>query len=160
MSEIHAIVKDKIFPRQKQIAINPYPAQEDKLSTRFHRDVGYGIKTPETAINATYVDKKCPFTGDVVVRGRIFKGEVYKMKADKTIVVLIRYLFFDRKYKRYSRRNTKINAHCSPCFQGIVKLGDTVVCGETRPLSKTKASVVLAVEKKADTGKVKIFENN
>lgn len=160
MSEIHAIVKDKIYPRQKQVAIVPYADAAEKQASRFYREVGFGIKTPETAIHATYVDKKCPFTGDVIVRGRIFKGEVFKMKADKTIVVLIRYLFYDRKYKRYARRNTKINCHCSPCFQGIVKLGDTVVCGETRPLSKTKSSVVLAVEKKAETGRVKVFENN
>lgn len=32
-----------------------------------------GFKTPQTAIEGAYVDKKCPFTSDVSIRGRIFK---------------------------------------------------------------------------------------
>ena len=32
-----------------------------------------GFKTPAEAIEGTYVDKKCPFTSDVSIRGRIFK---------------------------------------------------------------------------------------
>lgn len=158
MAKVQAIIKDKVFPRQKSVIIDPYATPEEKQANRFYRDIGYGIKTPETAINATYIDHKCPFTGDVNVRGRLFKGTVHKMKADKTIVVIMNYLFYDKKYKRYARRNTKINSHLSPCFNGLVHLGDTVVCGETKPLSKTKHSVVVAVERKTDS--VKIFDNN
>jgi hypothetical protein len=32
-----------------------------------------GFKTPQSAIEGVYVDKKCPFTSDVTIRGRIFK---------------------------------------------------------------------------------------
>jgi len=32
-----------------------------------------GFKTPQTAIDGDYVDHKCPFTGDVAIRGKIFK---------------------------------------------------------------------------------------
>jgi len=32
-----------------------------------------GFKTPAEAIEGQYVDKKCPFTSDVSIRGRIFK---------------------------------------------------------------------------------------
>ena len=32
-----------------------------------------GFKTPQSAIEGTYIDKKCPFTGNVAIRGRIFK---------------------------------------------------------------------------------------
>ena len=32
-----------------------------------------GFKTPQTAIEGAYIDKKCPFTSDVSIRGRIFK---------------------------------------------------------------------------------------
>jgi hypothetical protein len=32
-----------------------------------------GFKTPQAAIDGTYIDKKCPFTGNVAIRGRIFK---------------------------------------------------------------------------------------
>lgn len=158
MATVKVIVKDKVFPKQKNSAIDPYATSEEKQAKRIYRDIGYGIKTPETAINATYVDHKCPFTGDVNVRGRLFKGIVHRMKVDKTIVVIMNYLFYDKKYKRYARRNTKINSHLSPCFNGMVHVGDTVVCGETRPLSKTKHSAVVAVESKK--GGVKVFENN
>lgn len=32
-----------------------------------------GFKTPAEAIEGQYVDKKCPFTSDVSIRGRILK---------------------------------------------------------------------------------------
>jgi len=32
-----------------------------------------GFKTPASAIEGSYIDKKCPFTSDVSIRGRIFK---------------------------------------------------------------------------------------
>ncbi|KAI5169919.1 small subunit ribosomal protein S11e [Pancytospora epiphaga] len=160
MDKAQVIVKDKVFPKQKNVKMDPYATPEDIQSKRFYRDIGYGIKTPETAINATYIDHKCPFTGDVVVRGRLFKGKIHKMKADKTVVVIMNYLFYDKKYKRYARRNTKINSHLSPCFNGLVKVGDTVICGETRPLSKTKHSAVVSIERSIDDAGVKVFDFN
>jgi len=36
-----------------------------------------GFKTPSEAIKGDYVDKKCPFTGNVSIRGRIFKLDFY-----------------------------------------------------------------------------------
>lgn len=154
---VEVINKDKIYARQKQVEIDPYATQDQKLATRFHKEVGMGITVPLTAINATYVDKKCPFTGDINIRGRIFKGKVVKMKTEKTIVIRIDYLHYDTKYKRFARRNSKINVHMSPCFKGLVNLGDFVVCGETRPLSKTKAAAVISVIKAETTQKVKVF---
>lgn len=103
----------------------------------------YGIKTPETAITGTYTDKNCPFTGTIKIRPSFIRGEVIKMKNEKTIVVRKNYLHYQKKYKRYERRNTKFNVHLSPCFFGVVNLGDTVVCAETRPMSKTKHFVVV-----------------
>lgn len=41
---------------------------------RFVKNVGLGFKTPKTAREGNYVDKKCPFTGDVSIRGRILKA--------------------------------------------------------------------------------------
>lgn len=40
---------------------------------RFVKNVGLGFKTPKSAREGNYVDKKCPFTGDVSIRGRILK---------------------------------------------------------------------------------------
>lgn len=142
------VIKEKVFPKQDGVKHNPYASSEMILKNRIVKNIGFGIKTPQTAYE-NYIDKKCPFTGDIVVRGRIFTGEVIKMKAEKTVVVEIKYLFYNKKYKRYARRNTKINVHLSPCWNGLVQLGDTVICGETRPISKTKASAVIGISKKA-----------
>ena len=148
--------KQKTFLKQKNVDYNPYATAEEIASKRFVKDIGFGIKTPKTAYE-DYVDNKCPFTSDVTVRGRIFNAQVIKMKAQKTIVVAIKYLFFDKKYKRYARKNTKINVHLSPCWNGLVKVGDIVTCGETRPLSKTKAAAVIAIAKKADDSNAKVL---
>lgn len=44
-------------------------------------------QTPKEAINGTYIDKKCPFTGEVSIRGRILTGVVVKTKMTRTIVI-------------------------------------------------------------------------
>lgn len=136
--------KGKAFPQQ---SISPYVPYVEKQK-RKTKDIGLGYKTPETAINSTYIDKKCPFTGDVSIRGRIFKAEVFKMKQEKTIVVKKNYLHYIPKYKRYERRNSKFSVHLSPCFFGLVNVGDYVICAETRPLSKTKRFVVIDYQSK------------
>lgn len=40
---------------------------------RYYRNIGLGFKTPKEAITGKYIDHKCPFTGDVAIRGRVFK---------------------------------------------------------------------------------------
>ena len=67
---------------------------------RFTRSVGLGFKTPQAAIEGTYVDKKCPFTGAVNIRGRILKGIVVSTKMQRTIVIRRDYLRYVRKYRR------------------------------------------------------------
>jgi len=42
-------------------------------SIRYFKQVGLGFPTPSDAIHLNYVDKKCPFTGNVSIRGRILK---------------------------------------------------------------------------------------
>jgi small subunit ribosomal protein S11e len=69
-------------------------------STRFVRSVGLGFKTPKAAVEGTYIDKKCPFTGGVSIRGRILKGVVISTKMARTIVIRRDYLRFVRKYRR------------------------------------------------------------
>lgn len=77
------------------------------------------------------------------VRGLILKGVVVKAKMKNTVVVEREYLYYDRKYRRYERRTSRIHAHNPPCINA--KEGDIVIIGETRPLSKTVHFVVLAV---------------
>ena len=48
----------------------------------------------------TYIDKKCPFTGDVSIRGRIITGTCHSAKMIRTIIVRRDYLHFVKKYQR------------------------------------------------------------
>ena len=73
--------QDAVFVARKRVV------GKKAKSMRFTRSVGLGIKTPDAAIEGNYVDKKCPFTGNVSIRGRILKGLVISNKMKRTIVV-------------------------------------------------------------------------
>merc|ERR1712177_51015 len=98
---------------------------------RYVRNVGLGIKTPDSAIMGTYVDKKCPFTGNVSIRGRILTGIVTKMKMQRTIVIRREYLHDVKKYSRFEKRHKNMSVHMSPAFKDV-SIGDTVTVGECR----------------------------
>ncbi|QRV91139.1 ribosomal S17 N-terminal [Ceratobasidium sp. AG-Ba] len=91
---------------------------------RWYKDVGLGFKTPSEAINGTYIDKKCPFTGDVSIRGRILTGRVVSTKMTRTIIIRRDYLHYIPKYNRYEKRHKNLAAHASPAFR--IEIGDTV----------------------------------
>ena len=114
---------------------------------RYWKNVGLGFKTPKAAIAGRYVDKKCPFTGNVSIRGRILKGEVVSAKMKRTIVIRRNYLHYIKKYNRFEKRHRNISVHCSPAFP--VKEGDIVTIGQCRPLSKTVRFNVVAHEPSA-----------
>lgn len=137
--------QDAIFVARKR-AIGPQAAAAGKKSTamRFSKSIGLGFKTPVAAIEGNFVDKKCPFTGDVSIRGRILKGLVISTKMKRTIVVRRDYLHYITKYRRFEKRHKNIAAHCSPAFP--VKEGDVVTIGQCRPLSKTVRFNVVAHE--------------
>ena len=46
-------------------------------TVRYYKSIGLGYRTPKEAIEGTYVDKKCPFTSSVSIRGRILKGTAH-----------------------------------------------------------------------------------
>ncbi|OBZ79185.1 40S ribosomal protein S11 [Grifola frondosa] len=119
-----------------------------KVSTkekRWYKDVGLGFKTPADAISGSYIDKKCPFTGDVSIRGRILTGRVVSTKMTRTLVIRRDYLHYIPKYNRYEKRHKNLAAHVSPAFR--VDVGDVVTVGQCRPLSKTVRFNVLRVAK-------------
>merc|ERR1711928_140679 len=126
---------EKAFQKQPTVFLNR-KGTKSKKTLRYHRSVGLGFKTPREAIEGTYIDKKCPFTGDVSIRGRILTGVVQKMKMQRTIVIRRGYLHFIKKYGRFEKRHTNMAVHLSPCFRDV-ELGDLVTVGECRPLSKT-----------------------
>eukprot|EP00042_Codosiga_hollandica_P002768 m.12334 g.12334 ORF g.12334 m.12334 type:complete len:156 (-) comp17411_c0_seq1:66-533(-) len=113
---------------------------------RFTRNVGLGFKAPSEALHGKYIDKKCPFTGNVSIRGRVLTGVVQSLKMKRTLVVRRDYLHFVRKYQRFEKRHKNISAHVSPAFRDVA-LGDQVTIGQCRPLAKTVRFNVLRVTK-------------
>merc|ERR1712028_228040 len=74
------IQHEKAYQKQEAIFLNKKKRSLTKKQsireTRFYKNVGLGFKTPRNAIESNYVDKKCPFTGNVSIRGRILVGKV------------------------------------------------------------------------------------
>ncbi|EPZ37074.1 40S ribosomal protein S11 [Rozella allomycis CSF55] len=140
---------------QKQVGIFQDPKRQMPKAgahRRWYKDVGLGFKTPAEAINGHYIDKKCPFTGDVSIRGRILTGVVVSTKMKRTIILRREYLHYITKYNRYEKRHKNLAAHLSPCFIGV-KNGDVVTVGQCRPLSKTVRFNVLKVQKQVGGSK-------
>jgi len=86
-------------------------------------------------------DSNCPFHGTLSTRGRVLDGTVISAKMDKTVVIRRDYQLYVRKFKRFERRHSHINAHNPPCLN--VKEGERVKIAECRPLSKTVSFVVV-----------------
>lgn len=57
-----------VFMNKKNLS-----AKRVKKGMRYWRNIGLGFKTPKEAITGSYIDRKCPFTGEVAIRGRVFK---------------------------------------------------------------------------------------
>nr|ACI68815.1 40S ribosomal protein S11 [Salmo salar] len=93
-----------IFQNKKRVLVGEGGKEAKEKLPRYHKSVGLGFKTPREAIDGTYIDKKCPFTGNVSIRGRILSGVVTKMKMQRTIVIRRDYLHYIRKYNRFEKR--------------------------------------------------------
>merc|ERR1711939_1293665 len=126
-------------------------SRSTRKGNRCTKSVGLGFKVPLKAKEGRYVDKKCPFTGNVSIRGKILRGVVHRTFIKNTITVRRDYLHYITKYRRYEKRHKMISAHCAPCFDA--RPGDEVMIGECRPLSKTvRFNVVEVHEKVSRTG--------
>lgn len=97
----------------------------------------YKVSPPETKCS----DKKCPFHGDVRIRGSVFEGVVVSDRMRNTVIVMREYLHYVPKYKRYMKKRSRIPSHNPPCI--AARTGDRVMIGESMPLSKTVHFVVL-----------------
>ncbi|ORX91519.1 hypothetical protein K493DRAFT_317190 [Basidiobolus meristosporus CBS 931.73] len=143
---------ERAFQKQVGIFQNAKVTGSKKTrNLRWYKDVGLGFKTPKEAIEGHYIDKKCPFTGDVSIRGRILTGVVISTKMKNTLIIRREYLHYIPKYNRYEKRHKNLAAHVSPCFR--VENGDMVTVGQCRPLSKTVRFNVLKVQKKTQGSK-------
>jgi small subunit ribosomal protein S11e len=133
---------ERAFQKQPTINLNRKLGKNKKPTQRYWRNIGLGIKTPEEAINGHYIDKKCPFTGNVPIHGRVIKGVVRSTKMKRTIIVRRDYLNYIRKYNRYEKRHRNISAHCSPAFR--VAEGDMVTIGQCRCAARGARRVAAA----------------
>jgi len=101
------------------------------------RNIGIVLEVPKQKC----IDAKCPFHGNLSVRGRQFTGTVTSTKMRKTAVIEFERLYFLKKYERYEKRKTKLKVHNPECINA--KEGDVVKVIECRPLSKTKNFVIM-----------------
>lgn len=149
------IQDQKAFQKQEPVCLaSKKVLRASKKATaalRYWKNVGLGIKTPSDAITGNYVDKKCPFTGNVSIRGRILRGIVKTTKMTRTCVIKREYLHYIPKYNRYEKRHKNFQAHVSPAFR--IAAGDQVLVGECRPLSKCVRFNVIKIVAKASEAK-------
>merc|ERR1711988_872498 len=81
--------QERGFQKQKRL-----PGAKKLNLKRYTRTVGLGFKMPLEAREGNYIDKKCPFTGKVSIRGRILTGVITKMKMNRTVVIRRDYLHY------------------------------------------------------------------
>jgi len=88
-------------------------------------------------------DKNCPVHAGLKVRGNLFEATVVSDKMKNSVVVERHYLKKVPKYERLERSRSRITVHKPECME--VHVGDRVLVGETRKISKTKSFVVTKV---------------
>ncbi|XP_045323107.1 40S ribosomal protein S11-like [Leopardus geoffroyi] len=125
----HAYQKQPtIFQNKKRILLGE--TGKEKLP-RYYKNSGLRFKMPKEATEGTYIDKKCPFTGNASIRGQILSGVVTKMKMERTTVIRRDYLHYIRTsiiYNRFEKRHKNMSVHLSPCFRDV-QIGDIVTAG-------------------------------
>jgi small subunit ribosomal protein S11e len=134
--------QDAVFANKKEL-LN----KGTKKAPRWTKSIGLGFKTPQDAKEGLYIDKKCPWTGNVSIRGKMLRGVVVSTKMKRTVVIRRDYLHYIKKYNRYEKRHKNVPAHCSPAFK--LNVGDNIIVGQCRPLSKTVRFNVLSVVSEA-----------
>ncbi|KAL1764381.1 40S ribosomal protein S11, partial [Sigmodon hispidus] len=95
----------------------------------YYKNVGLGFKMPKEAIEGTYIDKKCPFAGNISIPGHILSGVFTKTKMKRTIVICNDYLHYNRKYNRFEKLHKDMSVHLSPCFRDV-QISHIVTVGE------------------------------
>ncbi len=101
------------------------------------KNIGQKVNSPSKECN----DKKCPFHGDLNLRGRTFEGIIIKKDVHKTATVEWPRSIKIPKYERFEKKRTKIRVHNPSCIDA--KEGDKVKLMECRKISKTKNFVII-----------------
>lgn len=87
-------------------------------------------------------DIRCPFHGELSLRGRSFMGTVIS-KHPKRICIEFERTVFIRKFERYAKKKTKIHAKLPDCLANSIEIGDYVELRQCRQLSKIISFVVV-----------------
>lgn len=93
-----------------------------------------------TKISCT--DIRCPFHGNLSLRGRTFKGTVIKKFPTRVSIEFERTVYV-KKYERYAKKRTKLHAKLPECLVEEINVGDYIEIKECRPLSKIINFVVI-----------------
>ena len=101
------------------------------------KNIGIDVKAPKEVCE----DKKCPFHGDIKLRGRTFTGIVVKKDTNKSATVQWERRQYIYKYERYAEKRSKIRVHNPDCIKA--EIGEKVRVAECRPISKTKHFVII-----------------
>ncbi|KAL0603161.1 40S ribosomal protein S11 [Plecturocebus cupreus] len=117
-----AYLKQPTIFQNKRVLLGE--TSKEKLP-QYYKNIGLGFKTPKEVTEGPYIDKKCPFTGNVSIGGW--------MQMQKTIVIHQDHLHYIRKYNRFEKRHKNMSVHLSPFFRDV-QIGDIVTVGECRPL--------------------------
>ena len=94
-------------------------------------------------------DRDCPVHGRLRVRGRTFKGYVVR-KFPRRIAIEFERTVYIKKYERFTKKKTRLHARLPKCMEDKINVGDYVMVGECRPLSKIIHFVVLREVKESE----------
>ncbi len=105
--------------------------------SRTKKNIGIDVEVPKTKCT----DKKCPFHGNLSVRGQIIEGTVEGTGMIQSAVVVKERRVKIPKYERYIKARSRFHAHIPKCI--TISKGDRVKIAECRKLSKTISFVVI-----------------
>ena len=105
-------------------------AKKSSKGVRYWKNVGLGFKTPSEAIEGNYIDKKCPFTGNVSIRGRIVKLIIYFLILEvwlfpprwPTLLLSVEIISTTWRNISVSRKDIKISHAISPPVSRLKKV--------------------------------------
>lgn len=101
------------------------------------KNIGMGVTAPKKSCE----DPKCPFHGELKVRGKVFVGTIIAAKMQKTATVEWNRRVLLPKYERYTKKRTRVKARNPDCIKA--EEGDVVKIMECRPLCKTVNFVII-----------------
>lgn len=102
-----------------------------------------GYAAPPRAFQPEFRDRNCPFTGGLSVQREQVQGTIVRKDTNKTATLEWYQSVYVPKYERFALKRYRIRVHNPPALDA--RVGDKVVAARTRPLSKTKHHVIIAV---------------